>query len=754
MCSNSVNYPRSKKNKTGAAIIAIVAGSLVASSALAEDRSEESVQLEEVIVTAKKREQSLQDVAISITALSSEDLLSAGVKTTEDLAVAVPGLNITRSLSTIAPILRGVGNYAVYAGFEGAVAMYVDEVYHPSPHSAMFNLVNVERVEVLRGPQGTLFGRNSTGGLIHVVTKTPSTETSGMFSLGYGSQDTVEGKLYATTGLSENIAADISLFNRDQGEGFGENLATGNDTLFRDEFAARTKILFDYDRTRLVLSADYNESTSDFGVMRRPHEGTTTLLGTPPADDFFDMNVAEDHEADTDQWGVSAHFTREFDDFDVIAVLSRREFDVELTLDQGDSPVPYLPVYFPVSGESESAELRVQSSGDATLKWVLGAYYFDANDVSDRIRIFPPGIIQLTARAPGGPFELQTRLSRQKATAFGLFGEAVWSVSDRSNITLGYRYTEDERDFTQQTTFIASALSPLGQGTVVAAPVYEDAETFSEPSWRITVDRSFGEEGDHLVFASVSHGFKSGVFNANGVGPAAGPIDPEILDAYEIGFKSVLADNRLRINGTAFFYEYDDLQVATQEAGAAIVSNAAESEIKGFELEMLAALTSELDINMTASWLDAEFKSFPNAQLTRANPNRLPCPGGGPAPNCVFIGSADGNGVPRAPDLTLSAGANYSRVISPGILGLGFNVFYSDSAPQDYTNRLEIDSYTIVNANASLALGEKGQYIIRLYGQNLGDEEYHSYMTATGLGDLVAPSPGRQYGVTFEYHWL
>lgn len=741
---------------TGATIVAvaIVAGSLGMSSALAEDPSDEPLQLEEVIVTAKKYEQSLQDVAISITALSSEDLVTAGVKTTEDLAVAVPGLNITRSLSTIAPILRGVGNYAVYAGFEGAVATYVDEVYHPSPHSALFNLVNVERVEVLRGPQGTLFGRNSTGGLIHVVTKTPSTETSGMFSLGYGSQDTVEGKLYATTGLSENIAADISLFNRDQGEGFGENLATGNDVFFRDEFAARTKILFDYDKTRLVLSADYTESTSDFGVMRRPHEGTTALLGTPPPDDFFDMNSAEDHEADTDIWGVSAHFTREFDDFDVIAVLSGREYDFELTLDQGESSLPYLPVHYPVDGESESAELRVQSSGDATLKWVLGAYYFGANDVTDRSRIFAPGIIVITAMAPGGPFELLTRLTRQEATSFALFGETVWSVSDRSNITLGYRYTEDERDFTQEIQFTTSALSPLGQGAVLGPPVYEDSETFTEPSWRITVDHSFGEEADHLVFASVSHGFKSGVYNANGEGPAAGPLDPEILDAYEIGFKSVLADNRLRINGTAFYYEYDDLLVSTQRAGAAIVSNAAESEIKGLELEMLAALTSELDINMTASWVDAEFKSFPDAELTRANPNRLPCPGAGPTPNCVFHGSAAGNGLPRTPELTLSAGANYSRVISPGILGLGINVFYSDSAPQDYANRLEIDSYTIVNANASLALGDKGQFVIRLYGQNLGDEEYHSYMTATALGDYVAPAPGRQYGVTFEYHWL
>ena len=735
------------------AVTALIAALLTTTPVMAEERTNDHV-LEEIVVTAKKRAQNLQDVPIAITALSSEALNNAGIKTTEDLTVAVPGLNISRQLSTVAPILRGVGNYSVSPGFEGAVAVYVDEVYIPSMHASMFSLANVDRVEVLRGPQGTLFGRNATGGLIHVVSKTPSAEATGSASISYASQDTVEAKLYAAGGLSDGVSADIGVFFREQGEGFGTNLNTGNDALYRDEFAAKSKIFFDFDRSELSISADYVESESDFGVQRRPAAGTSTLFGTPPSPDFFDVNLNDDHYADSEQWGISAKYTQEFDGFEAVALVSQRELDVGLSTDQAEDPIPFISADLTIEGESRTAELRFQSSGDGGLEWVVGGYYFESEDAVTPVHLSGLGIIGATARAPGGPFAAFARTGVQETTSVALFGEIAWSLDDRTSLSLGARYTEEDKDFDQQTIITAGPGSPLGLGTSFPAPAYQDSKSFTEPSWRISLDRALGDEGNHLVYASISHGFKSGLYNTFEEGPNAGPVDPEILDAYEIGFKSEFANRRVRLNGAAFFYDYQDLQLTTQIAGVSVIRNAAEAESMGLELELLAALTDELELNLAAAFVDTEFKSFSSAEITTPNPTRAPCPTSPPGfPNCSTFGEASGNQLPRAPELELSAGLTYHGTTSLGDLLVALNVYHNDGSYQDFANRVEIDSYTLVNLNAALTFGEDDRYTVRFFGQNLGDEEYFSYFTATAFGDLGAAAPGREFGVAIEVNW-
>ena len=736
-----------------ATVSALIAAALTTTPVMAEERANEPV-LEEIVVTAKKRAQNLQDVPIAITALSSETLNNAGIKTTQDLTVAVPGLNVSRQLSTVAPILRGVGTYNVSPGFEGAVAVYVDEVYIPSAHASMFSLANVDRVEVLRGPQGTLFGRNATGGLIHVVTEKPTNEATGSASISYANQDTVEAKLYAAGGLSDGVSADIGVFFREQGDGYGTNLNTGNDALYRDELAAKSKIFFNFDRSELSISADYAESESDFGVNRRPAKGTSTLFGTPPTADFFDVNVSDDHHADNEQWGISAKYTREFNGFDAVALVSHRELDVSLSTDQAEDPIPFISADLTIEGESRTAELRLQSTGDGRLEWVVGGYYFDSEDAVTPVNLSGLGILGATARAPGGPFAAFARYGTQGTTSWALFGEIVWSLDDRTSLSLGARYTEEDKDFDQQTIITAGPGSPFGQGTSFPAPAYQDSKTFTEPSWRISIDRALGEEGNHLIYASFSHGFKSGQYNTFEEGPNAGPVDPELLDAYEIGLKSEFANKRVRLNGAAFLYDYKDLQLSTQIAGVSVIRNAAKAETMGLELEMLAALTDELELNLAAAYVDTEFKSFPTAEITTANPFRGPCPASAPGfPNCSIFGEAAGNQLPRAPEFEISAGITYHGTTDLGDLLIALNVYHNDGSYQDFANRTEIDSYTLINATAALSFGEDDQYTVRLFGQNLGDEKYFTYGTATIFGDLQAAAPGREFGIAFEINW-
>ena len=621
----TLNNHEQKKNYLNASIFAIIATALSASPVTAQDPTDSPIMIEEVVVTAKKREQNLQDVPIAITALSADSLTKTGIKTTEDLSISVPGLNVSRQLSGIAPFLRGVGTASAAPGHEGAVAVYVDEVYQPSAYGSIFSLANVERVEVLRGPQGTLFGRNATGGLIHVVTKNPSQETSGNVSIGYGSQDTVEGQLYATTGLSENIAADISLYVRDQGEGFGTNLATGSDALYRDEYTARTKLLFDYDTTQVVLSADYGKSESDFGLARRVMAGGFTVRGTPAPADFFDVNRAEDAGSENEQWGISARLTQNFDSFDLIAIASHRQVDVAFNMDQGDDSLPFLVAENETYSDSYSAEIRLQSTDDSRLEWTLGAFYFNDEAAWDPFILSGPGFIALS----GGASSARALNSIQESDSVAVFGEVVWALDDVTNLTAGYRYTEDDKDFKTVTTVF-----PVGAPAGVAHPAYTDSASFSEPSWRLTIDRKFMDD-DLLVYATVSRGFKSGVFNTNDA--TSGPVDPELLDSYEIGLKATVAD-RVRINGAAFFYEYDDLQLQTQIQGQSILANAAEAESKGVELEVAATVNEEIDVNMAVAWTDGEFKDFPGAQLTTPNTAfPAPCPAGPPISKlCVF----------------------------------------------------------------------------------------------------------------------
>ncbi|MFA5638849.1 MAG: TonB-dependent receptor plug domain-containing protein, partial [Anaerovoracaceae bacterium] len=249
-----------------------------------------AAQLEEVVVTAQKREQNIQDVAISISAITEQGLERSGVSTTDDLTIVVPGLNVTRQLSSFAPILRGIGNYIAAPGAEGAIATYVDGIYIPSAYGAVMSLSNIDRIEVLRGPQGTLFGRNATGGLIHVITKEPEHEFGGKLGVSYGSQETLEAKAYVTGSISEKIAMDLGIFYRDQNDGFGKNLITGSDTVYRDELAIKSKMVIDAtENTKITLMTDYADSETDSGLNRVAYKGTVNLFGESSPKNYHDL---------------------------------------------------------------------------------------------------------------------------------------------------------------------------------------------------------------------------------------------------------------------------------------------------------------------------------------------------------------------------------------------------------------------------------------------------------------------------------
>ncbi|MFT6653300.1 MAG: iron complex outermembrane receptor protein [Marinomonas primoryensis] len=699
--------------------------------------------IEEVVVTAQKREQNLQEVPISVSAITERGLEKAGVSSTQDLNVVVPGLNVTQQLSSIAPILRGIGNYNSAPGAEGAIAMYVDGIYMPDAYGGLMSLANIDRIEVLRGPQGTLFGRNATGGLIHIITKTPSHENGGRFSISYGSQDTVEAKLYGTVGLSETVASDLGIFVRNQGDGFGENLVTGNKAIYRDEFVAKTKTLIEpSDGTRITLMADYSNSESDLGVARKPAEGTVTILGTPPVGKFHDVNRAQDDYSEREEWGGAARFEKEINSLDVLASLSYRESETDFTTDQGEGPVAFIPTMLPVMSNSVTGEFQVKSSDSDSVEWITGLYFFDSKDGVYPLGLSGPGFTALS----GGGLSASDKTAEQATRSYSIFGESRISLGENTDITAGLRFTYDDREYYSQTVLTQVSGDQINQ------PSIRKDDVFKEPSWRLSINHYFNN--DFMAYGSYSRGFKSGMystFSADG-----DRVDAETLDAFEIGFKSEFFENRIRLNGASYFYQYNDLQLTTQVAGANVLTNAAKAESKGVELELVAALSEHWELNSNVAWNSAKFKSFPLADITTTNPSLQECTPGVPAsatPNCVSKGSVAGRSLPRAPELTFSVGLSYEREVTHGTLGGNINYYYNDGFYNDFANRFEQDSYNLINGRLFLNTGMNSQYTISLYGKNLMDEEYYSYATTTAFGDIISPAFGRQVGIEFSYEF-
>lgn len=682
-------------------------GAVAAQPAMAQDvrpvTAPDSAQLEEIVVTAQRRSENLQDVPIAVTALSESALETANVVNVTDLGMLVPSLNIANSNGKVSTSLRGIGSTGIGPGFENPVAIYLDGVYLAANTAPFLGLSDVAQIEVLKGPQGTLFGRNATGGLIQVTSRAPSQDPTVSASLGYGNYQTVEGDLYVSGGLAPGVAASLSAFGLQQGDGYGTNRTTGRDTYrVRYNWAVRGKLAVDLgDATQAVLSADYaDESRNDLvGV---PFPGTRNTFA--PGVVFPDIGYDQIADAATFKKGWIAGGALTLDhDFGGLALKSitaYRESRAKVAIDVDQTNLPRVSATYQQPEDQFSQELQLQSGSESKLKWVGGLYYFINHAGYDAIRIPEFGI---------------TTINFQRAESYAAYAQATYEILPQTNLTLGGRYTDEKR-------------TEYGGGRP------KRDLSFDKFTFRIALDHRFNP--DVLGYASFNRGFKSGGFSTGT--PGDNPFQPEAIDAYEVGLKTDLLDRRARVNVAAYYYDYTNIQnFIFISPTATAIRNAASARVYGLDVDFQVKPTARLELTGGLGLSSPKYRSYPNAPIGS--------PAGGTP---TQIGRADGNLLPLAAKFTANLAATYKAPLADGELSLSVNGSYNSGYYFEADNVAKQSSFALFGANVSWSPADE-RWSVGVFGRNLSDEKIVTHSTTSSGGNVsfVLGAP-RTYGAT------
>ena len=701
--------------------------------------------LEEVVVTAQRRVESAQDVPISITVHSAERVEAAAVQSLPDIARITPGLQFQAVGAASVPYLRGVGAPTTAAGTESTVALVVDGVYISAQAASLMALANIEAVEVDRGPQGTLFGRNATGGVIQIRTKRPGAERKLDLRAGYGNYDTWEGAFYGSVPLTEDLAADIAIYARDQNKGFGTNLFNGDDVYTSYDYTVRSKWFWQVgDETEVTFIADYEKLRAQTGFATRlPRLGELGLDqrgrgGFQFSGGFYDVNLNFDSFNVTETRGASLDVLQGlgFADLRSITAYHKQDFEGHVDFDLGPNHGSH-QINLPDQRTFTQEFQLLSPDTNGRLQWVLGAYLY-----RDLSRYDP-----LNIDYPAGALLSDTNIvTKQKTNSWALFGQGSFKLTDATQITIGARHTEDERTFVGQQVSAGPLPGPLLQ---------RGHKTFQKQTYRFAIDHRVLD--NVLAYASYTRGFKSGFFNPQTFQPSNSPVAavilPETLDALEVGLKSDWLDRRLRVNIAAFSYDYKDQQVNAFLGATRILLNAANSKIKGVDFEILAEPVENLTISFNGEFLDAEYKDFPNApKFTPA-----PAPGIG---NIVTPFNAAGRTVVNSPKFTATVSANYKIPTSFGKVILNGDLYHNSGYYFDFANTRRQSSYELLSASVKFSFGEGERWDVTLWGSNLTDEHVYASVNQVGLGpgalfggDSITPRPPRMYGVRVGAHF-
>lgn len=741
-----------------AAIALLMSGISSASFAQQSDETQQPVaasdsgQLQEIIVTAQRRSERLQDIPVAVATVNAEALTKGSITNGYDLQKMVPSLSITTSSGAATPFIRGVGNSVSAAGNEASTAVYIDGVYIARVNPVMLELNNIERVEVLKGPQGTLFGRNATGGLIHLITSNPGDETVVRANFGYANYDTVLASLYASTSINEKIGMNIALTYRNQGEGWGKNVNTGGDVWFTNYFGARGKfVLSPTETTKITLAGDYIQARTDLSLYQSTYRGTTH--GNPPGFDptvfpslpgFFDTRAGFDPLESDRIYGFSGRIDQELSFANLVSITAYRKGRSNQKFDVDYVPVDYFNADLRNRFNQFSQELQLMSLPGADISWIVGGYYLRSRDGYDPSYLGGAQFGGVVAAAYG----------KQVVKSYAAFGQATAPITSNTRLTLGLRYTIDDVVGSGRTDIEAFAGGPI----LVPGEEILDKSKFKKLTWRGALDHKFSE--DVMAYASISRGYKAGVYQTLPFNPV--PAEPEVLDAYEVGLKTEFFNNRVRVNGSLFYYDIKNPQVQLLQGASVQLLNAKSSRVKGIDLDLEAAVTRQLTVQLGVAILDAKYRNFQNAPvITSADnlvngfvpgcstPAVLPTPGNGGNVQTYCTADVSGNHIMRSPKFTGTGSINYSIPLTSGKIDLSVDGNYNSGFYWDPDNFLKQKSFFLLGASASYTFpGEN--LSIRGWAKNLTNKKHYNGQSeqSANFGNPASPAEPRTYGVS------
>lgn len=688
----------------------------------------------DIVVTAQKRSERLQDVPIAVNVASTKQLENSGVKDLPQLQAIVPGLNVAAALGSFQPSIRGVTTASNVV--ENPVSLYIDGVYLPQQQEGLRDLGDAEQITTLKGPQGTLFGRNATAGVIQITTLGPDFDPHGQFNISYGSYQTVRANGFVTGGLTDNIAASFSAAYQTQNEGWGKSLTTGRDeNQLYHSYSMRGKLLFKAsDTTSILIEGDYL-NRKDSGVVYQPYPGTKLAYqGFGPVDNRYDSYNGTGGYTYFKGGGVSATIKSDLGFAKLVSISAYRDSHFGFKFDLTNVAAPLLISTAGGRSRMYSQEVQLVSNSSGPFKWLTGVYYFNYRQGYDFFnRDFATGVSQSGAPYRFAPIDRSANSGFEKSESVAPFAQADLKVASGTTLTAGLRYTYEKRsmdDGITQVTNLAGVVLP-------AVHIPAESLTANKLTWRFAVEQKLAR--DVMIFASYNRGFKSGGFNI--AAPASPAYRPEQLDDWEVGLKSQFWDRRITFNANGFYYKYRNIQV-TQFTGnppTQIVTNGAKAEIYGVDVDFSARLTRGLTLSGGVELLHPNFTQYPNAPLN------LDLASGGVATSSF---DADGQRLPFARKFVGTLAADYVTHAFGG--NLAFNVTATRSGDYYFEpdNIVRQPAYTMLNAGVKLS--DAQDRLSLRFGVTNGLNEAIIIRNATlAFGHLVSyGSPPREFTVT------
>ncbi len=718
--------------------------------------------LEEILVTASKRTESVQDLAMTVTAFSEQKIQDANIISATDLAILAPSLTITVNTqpNTAAFRIRGIGTSQTDIALEPSVGLFVDDVYLPRSGLGMSDLNDIERIEILHGPQGTLYGKNTNAGAVSIFTKRPNREEFEAYAEAtLGDYDMQRFTVAASGPISDVLAYRISGTTHER-DGYFDNGGTGGDLNDADEWNVQGKLLFEpTDSLSVLVNSSYVERDMRCCAADAEHGETVNpaLIEqgfAPDKNDPFDFETAVDVEnaffIDSFSLSMVIDYSRDWGEIKSITAYGESEGGNTYDIDR--SQLDVMSYIGAVSdGDSFSQEVRFTSPAGETIEYQIGAFYFQSQTIGGDgspfvflgddfisqgqqqelfLDLLPPGVPNVAfIGQPGDNLAADVTLDTRN---YALFGQSTWNITDAWRVTGGLRWTDEEKDADLLVEINSTSLAQTLVGTSFLATVStaideEFTRSSSEVDWMLMTSYDLAE--DTIVFATAATGSKSGGFNTVNGTPDQREFEDESTMSYELGIKSTVLDQRLRVNASAFLTEIDDYQFQRQvEAGiGTIVSNQAEVEVSGIDLEVTAVPLPFLTLSAGLMYLF-------DYQIT--------------------AGPQEGDDLAFTAEYSANLGATFVFPLADGAVYLRTDYSYMDDhrtgSGQDIGER-DIQDREDLNAK----LGWRNEnWNISVWGKNLTDDEYAGLTAATfpvTTMNAYFLVPPRTYGATLRY---